>query len=305
MTKTLGEQQARAPYVSVIVPIYNGASGVIGLLETLRRQDYPIDRFEVVIVDNGSSDGTMDVIQSFGAANPGWPLILETEHDRRGSYAARNKAVTVARGEILAFTDGDCQPVPGWISAGVASIQNTGCDQIAGGIDFYFANDPPNVWECVDSLIHLRQDVYVRDNHFGVTANLFVRADALRQVGAFRDDLKSGGDFEFGQRMRAAGFTIAYAPEAKILHEARASHHEVITKVRRVSGGLDTLASEGQVSTLRPKDLRPRLRVPAGPAVRKASLVRRLMVLAVLNYVHYSRLHARVQARRRREIESR
>lgn len=288
------------PFVSVIVPIYNGADGVAGLLDALNVQDYPKTSFEVLVVDNGSSDDTIARVEQFAAAHPSLSLRVLKEHERRGSYAARNKGVSEAKGEVFAFTDGDCRPIPGWLTAGVQALSGSGVDQVAGGVEFYFANTPPNVWECVDSLIHLRQDLYVRDNQFGVTANLFVKAAPLKQVGAFRDTLKSGGDFEFGQRMKAAGFGIVYAPHAKILHAARDSRDELLSKVRRVSGGLDTLASEGQVPPVRIKDLKPRLRPPRLAPELRGGFARPLAVLLALNYVHYNRLLARAEAVRRR-----
>lgn len=291
---------AAADFVTVIVPIYNGEDGVTGLLEALRAQDYPHDRLEVLIVDNGSRDRTMDIVQAFAEASPGFPLRLITEHEQRGSYAARNKAVAVARGEILAFTDGDCRPAPGWISSGVETLRRSEVEQVAGAIQFEFANDPPNIWEFVDSVMHLRQEIYVRDNQFGATANLFVRAAALRQVGGFRSDLKSGGDFEFGQRMRNAGFGITYCPDARIGHAARDSHREVATKVRRVGAGLATLVDEGRLRPFSLRDLKPRRRAPDGTPVAALGFGRRTLMMILINYFHYMRLASRLSERVRK-----
>lgn len=282
--------------VSIIVPIYNGEDGVSALLDALRAQDYPSDRFEVLIVDNGSTDNTMDIIEAYGRAHPTFPLRLLKEHERRGSYAARNKGVSVATGDILAFTDGDCQPISTWLSAGVEALRRSGVAQAAGAIEFLFANQPPNIWEYIDSIMHLRQPIYVRDNHFGATANLFVRAEALRAVGGFRDDLKSGGDFEFGQRMHDAGYQIVYAEAARILHVARASHDEVVTKIRRVASGLKTLETEGRVRPVSFRDLKPRRQLPES-AVPPRGLLKRAQLFALMNYLHYVRLHARATAR--------
>jgi glycosyltransferase involved in cell wall biosynthesis len=290
-----------ADFVSIIVPIYNGEDGVDHLLAALAAQDYPADRFEIVIVDNGSRDRTMELVEAFARASPALSVRLVKEHDHRGSYAARNKGVSTAKGPILAFTDADCRPVPGWLSAGVGALRRHGVEQVAGAIEFLFANDQPNAWERVDSVVHLRQDLYVRDNGFGATANLFVLADALAKAGGFRQNLQSGGDFEFGQRMKAAGFRIAYSPEALIRHSARASHDEIATKVRRVAAGLNTLAGEGLLKPLGLRDLKPRRRAPEGTPVAQLGFFRHAVLIALINYFHYMRLLARVTAKTPRQ----
>jgi glycosyltransferase involved in cell wall biosynthesis len=290
------QASGQPPFVSVIVPIYNGEHGVRGLLDALAMQDYPRSRFEILIVDNGSSDRTMELIEGFARQTPDLALKLAKEHERRGSYAARNLGVSLAKGAILAFTDGDCRPIPGWISAGVRALADSAADQAAGAIEFMFSNEPPNLWEHLDSVMHLRQDTYVRDNAFGATANLFVRAEALRSVNGFRADLQSGGDFEFGQRMRDAGFRIVFAPEARILHEARNSHREIATKVRRVATGLSTLTAEGRLPQVSLNDFKPRRRLPQAAQELTRGLVRNAALLALMNYFHYMRLRARMKA---------
>jgi glycosyltransferase involved in cell wall biosynthesis len=288
-----------AEFVSVIVPVYNGEDGVTTLLAALSAQDYPAESFEILVVDNGSADRTMAVVEAYAESRPSPKIRLLTEHERRGSYAARNKGVSVAKGTILAFTDADCRPVAGWIAAGVDAMRQSSAEQAGGAIEFLFANQPPNAWEQLDSLIFLRQSQYVREFGWSATANLFVRADALASVGGFRADLQSGGDAEFGLRMKAAGFRIVYSPEALIRHEARATHHEVATKARRISAGLEQLAGEGRIRPLSLVDFKPRRRLPEGSAAARPGFLRHVVLIVLLNYVHYLRLHARLSARKR------
>ena len=298
LTEKTPPRTAPAPRVSVIVPVYNGESGIGLLLDALEAQDFPRDSFEILIVDNGSSDRTMAVVADYALAHPTLPLRLLTEHERRGSYAARNTGVASAQGSILAFTDGDCRPVPGWLSAGVAALDSSGAEQVGGAIEFLFAAAKPNAWEHLDSLIFLRQEQYVREYGWSATANLFTRADALAKVGGFRDDLQSGGDAEFGLRMKAAGFRIVYSAEAAIRHEARNSHHEVTTKARRIAAGIEDLATQGRLAPLSLRDFKPRRRLPGSSAAPKPGLLRRLHLLLLLNYIHYMRLGVRLKARR-------
>src|SRR6476646_11757769 len=94
------------PKVSVVVPVYNGEETIKTCVESLVGLDYPRDRFEVLIVDNKSTDGTRRVVEKY-------PVTLLQEAAVQSSYAARNLGVARSSGEIIAFTDADCVPERG------------------------------------------------------------------------------------------------------------------------------------------------------------------------------------------------
>src|SRR3712207_160037 len=104
------EQGEGLPYVTVIVPVYNDAGRVGSCLAALEAQTYPRQRYEVIVVDNGSTDATPAVVQSFR-------VRLLFERQVRSSYAARNAGLAEAKGVIIALTDSDCTPTPGWLAA--------------------------------------------------------------------------------------------------------------------------------------------------------------------------------------------
>src|SRR5689334_6517067 len=116
--------RAELPFVSVIVPVYNDQQRIVTCVEALLAQDYPRECYEVLVVDNGSTDGTLAALKAL-------PITSLVENTKRGSYAARNKALQQAKGEVIAFTDSDCTPVPGWLAAGVAAIE-AGADLVGG-----------------------------------------------------------------------------------------------------------------------------------------------------------------------------
>ena len=89
------------PYISVIVPVYNGETTIGKCVEALLNQDYPKDKYEVIIVDNNSKDKTAEVIDQY-------PVTYALEKGTQSSYAARNSAIKMAKGDVLAFTDSDC-----------------------------------------------------------------------------------------------------------------------------------------------------------------------------------------------------
>src|SRR5688572_8958532 len=104
------------PFVSVIVPVLNDEARIGGCVAALLAQDYPRERYEVIVVDNGSTDRTYEVVR-------GYPVTLLSEAQIRSSFAARNKGMREAVGEIFAFTDSDCTPAPQWLAEGVRAIQ--------------------------------------------------------------------------------------------------------------------------------------------------------------------------------------
>jgi glycosyltransferase involved in cell wall biosynthesis len=97
------------PSVSVVVPVYNGASTIGACLEALLAQTYDPALTEIIVVDNNSTDGTPDLVARY-------PVALLHERDIQTSYAARNRGVAHAGREIVAMTDADCVPEPDWLA---------------------------------------------------------------------------------------------------------------------------------------------------------------------------------------------
>ena len=220
------------PFVSIIIPTFNDSERLQHCLSLLESQTYPKHLYEVIVVDNNSSDDIAQVVAEFEHANSAF-------EPTPGSYIARNKALTIAKGEILGFTDSDCAPALNWIEQGVAQVlAYPGCGFVAGRIDFSF-EDPenPTAAELYDSMHFLRQEKYVREGNFGVTANLFTTPEVFQAVGVFDATLKSGGDREWGKRVYAAGYTQIYADSVVITHPARADLKALIQKLCRVHRG--------------------------------------------------------------------
>lgn len=220
--------------VSVIIPVYNDAARLALCLQALAQQRYPADQVEVIVVDNGS---TTPVDQVPTAQH----LRVRVAHESaRGSYAARNRGVQLASGTIIAFTDSDCIPDPDWIGSGVAALSATAnCGLAAGNIEFFY-RDPerPTAAELYERVSGFPQEQYVRELHYGATANLFTSADVLRTVGPFDATLTSGGDREWGQRVHAAGYAQVYAPDVIVRHPARATLRALVHKRRRTTSGV-------------------------------------------------------------------
>ncbi|MGK7895453.1 MAG: glycosyltransferase family 2 protein, partial [Xenococcus sp. (in: cyanobacteria)] len=203
------------PFVSVIIPVYNDIERLRKCLEALESQTYPHNLYEVIVVDNASEDDIAATVTPFNQA-----IVLEEK--RRGSYAARNKGILNAKGEVIAFTDSDCIPANDWIEKGVNNLLNTSnCGIVGGKIEIFF-QDPehPTAVELYDSIMAFPQSNYVKNNKFSVSANLFTFKKVLDEVGSFNAELKSGGDYEWGARVFKAGYEVIYAEDTTIAHPA-------------------------------------------------------------------------------------
>jgi glycosyltransferase involved in cell wall biosynthesis len=243
------------PRVSVIVPARNAEHQLPRLCAGLRCQTVAASTFELIIVDDASSDRTAAIVE----AEPGARLIRL--RDPVGPYPARNRAVARARGELLAFTDADVLPAPDWLEHGVRAFERADVDLVAGGIRIPLPAHPSAV-SLIDAARHLDQERYVRDG-FGVTANLWVRRAAFDEIGGFNERILSGGDGEFGRRARAAGKRLLYVPEARVDHPPRVTAGELARKGFRLGiGGTQQSLHAHNGVRVRPPWQHPRLYLP-------------------------------------------
>jgi glycosyltransferase involved in cell wall biosynthesis len=195
--------------VSVVVPARNAASTLSRTLACLSAQrDAP--EFEVVVVDDGSSDSTAAVASRSGA--------LVVSSGGVGSGAARNLGVAACSGELLAFTDADCFPDAGWLAAGVAALGSA--DLVAGQV----RPDPSALLGPFDRTVWVERETGLYE-----TANLFVRRSFFDSVGGFEPWLRDasgrgwtnaelGEDVWLGWRLRRAGARSAFEPSALVFH---------------------------------------------------------------------------------------
>ncbi len=232
------------PFVSVIIPVYNDVERLTQCLTALEQQTYASERYEVIVVDNGSREAIVPHVVPFRHA------VAEFEA-QAGSYAARNRGLEAARGDIVAFTDADCLPSRRWLQAGVEALQAPGADMIGGRIEV-FAQRPehPSAVELYEMLYAFPQDVNVRTG-FSVTANLFAERGVFDRLGGFDAALKSGGDHDWVARAVAAGNRLAYSEAALVRHPARQSLRQLSERSARFAGGDYDRAHRGSLQLRR------------------------------------------------------
>jgi glycosyltransferase involved in cell wall biosynthesis len=217
------------PFVSVIVPVFNAASALPRLLNSLRAQEYPRDRFEVLCVDNGSTDGGPAWLGGQGDVRLLW------QREWQGPAATRNTGIRAAGGEVLAFIDADCWAARDWLSRGVACLFDRNVDRVAGRVEFVLSRRP-NIYELYDSTVNFQQADFIAQGWSG-TGNLFVRREVFDQIGVFEPELLSHEDSEWGLRASAAGRSLAYAGDAVVYHGARRSFGSLVRKWMRTEYG--------------------------------------------------------------------
>jgi hypothetical protein len=200
--------------VSVLVAARDAERTIGALLDGLAAQTH--EAVEVVVVDDGSHDGTASVARSHGAEVIALPAPV-------GAYAARNRALAVARGSIVATTDADCVPAPEWLAGLLAALEDA--DAAGGAMRVTLPPDPP-VAALVDAARRLDQGQFLAEG-FLAFANFACRRELIDRVGPFNERLRSNGDREWCLRAAALGAKLVHAPDAVVEHPARTRAREV------------------------------------------------------------------------------
>jgi glycosyltransferase involved in cell wall biosynthesis len=223
------------PFASAIVPVYNDVAGLKLCLEALENQTYPKPKYEVIVVDNASDNSReiQDLVREYHQA-------IYTYQSIPGSYAARNQGISIARGEVIAFTDADCIPNRDWLETGIDNlIKVPNCGLVAGKIQIFSRNpgylSPVEVYE---SIMALTQKEFLEIHKYGATANVFTWKKVIDEVGVFDPTLKSSGDVDWGRRVYARNYQQVYAENACVAHPARANFAQLYKRTIRHAGGV-------------------------------------------------------------------
>jgi glycosyltransferase involved in cell wall biosynthesis len=219
--------------VSIIVATRNRQALLAQTLEALAGQDWPRDRLEIVVADNGSTDGTRAVIAAAAARNSG-PAIRYVFVAEPGKSHAVNAALEIARGDFFAFTDDDVRPERSWVARLAAAADDTGADFVAGRIQPIWETDPPSwmspalygvlaIPDNGDRRLLMTRGV--NEQVVPIGANMAVRASVVSRLGGLHPDLgklegslRTGEDHEFFLRMLHAGCLGVYEPSALVRH---------------------------------------------------------------------------------------
>lgn len=206
------------PMASIVVPVYNAARTIKKCLESLVSQTF--EDYEIIVVDNGSNDGSFSLIDKFIKDHPEREIKLIKE-EKRGPSEARNKGIKYSSGEIVAFTDSDCVADSKWLQNIIGAFDDEKIGAVAGNIRGY---NPSNLIEkflCIFTLRGLEEErifsEYTLFEGGFPTANLAVRKNLLKEIGGFQS-LKYGEDHDLCARLYGLGFKISYTMNVMIYH---------------------------------------------------------------------------------------
>ena len=209
-------QAENLPFVSVIVPVRDGGDTIAACLDAILATDYPADRREIIVVDNGSSDGTAALIQS----RPVGYL-----HERqRGVSHARNSGIAASSGEILAFVDADCLVEPQWLTELVRPFEDPEVGAVAGDLQHV---TPATAAERAAARLlgNWQRFAFTSNPAYPITANAAYRRDVIDRIGGFDPQMIRAQDVELGLRFQErSGRRLAYAERATARHRNRTTH---------------------------------------------------------------------------------
>jgi glycosyltransferase involved in cell wall biosynthesis len=221
-----------APLVSVVIPVLNGAGTLGQQLEALAAQTFR-GSWEVIVADNGSTDGTAEVVHDWKGRLPRLRLVdasgqISTNH-------ARNAGVATARGRLLAFCDADDVAAPDWLAAIVAALDHD--DLVGGRLDDAALNDPViRGWRRRPDPERL--PTALRFLPYATSANIGIRAEVLRALGGWNEEFVRGGtEVDLCWRAQLAGYRLGYAADAVMSYRYRRTRRAFAYQLYRYGRG--------------------------------------------------------------------
>ncbi len=214
--------------VSVVVPTYKRPDLLVQCLQALLAQDFSPKDYEVIIADDAACEETRWLVESWArkARLCDHTIRYTAVNGSHGPAAARNMGWRAARGEIIAFTDDDCIPSPGWLKAGMATF----ADGIAGVAGRLIMPVPSTPTDYENSASELTGCDFV-------TANCFYRRYALEEIGGFDERFTAAWreDSDLIFTLRERGAKVAIAPDAVVVHPIRPAQWGVSIRQQRKS----------------------------------------------------------------------
>jgi glycosyltransferase involved in cell wall biosynthesis len=194
------------PFVSVLIPAYNEEEDIAKCLQSVKCQDYPIDRYEVIVMDNGSTDKTKEIAARFNVK------IVDASGMKIGGV--RNFGAKMSIGSIFAYIDADCIAPENWIRSGVSlllSSQEVGA--VGGGSDIRGdANWVEKAW------ILSRSVPGVSYRKILATGSFFIGKEDFLDVGGFNDSIEAGEDTEISRKLVENNKKLLYSTEIRVVH---------------------------------------------------------------------------------------
>jgi mycofactocin system glycosyltransferase len=206
------------PFVSIIIPVRDQPGDLGECLHSLSEIDYPKDRLEIIVVDDGSKKDVSEIITSED-------IKFIRHEESLGPATCRNIGAEYAAGDILAFLDADCMAGENWLEELIPFFQVGGGGAVGGYLDGYYKASLLDRYEAVASSLNMGRRLLMEGKSssscYVPTANLLVTREAFRAAGGFRAGMRLGEDVDFCWRLRDLGYTLLYVPFGNVAHRHR------------------------------------------------------------------------------------
>ncbi len=222
-----------APEVTLVIPTRNRVDSLWHTLAALSRQSFPVSRFEAVVVDDGGTDGSVQLIGNFAAP---YALTVTSTGRPAGAAAARNLGAARAAGRLLVFLDDDIEASPGLVAAHVrahdagANVTTGYLPPSVGGRSGFFQIALRGWWEAMFAA--MRQPGHRYTFRDLLTGNCAIDASLFRQAGGFDDRLACHEDYELGARLIECGASFQFVEDAWGFHHERTTLRRSLDRKR-------------------------------------------------------------------------
>ena len=220
------------PNISIVIPAYNEGNNIFSCVNSLKAQNLPRNDYEIIVVDNNSTDNTLEILKNLG--------VIQTVEDEKGPAAAKNAGIPLAKGNIIAFIDGDCIATKDWLKNIASGFEKSDVGCVAGGIT---AMEDDNLSPLERFLIkkgHLSQAQHIENSFlpFAATANAAYRKEVFDRIGLFDEGLLIGEDADLSWRMQLfTDYKLRYVPDAAVFHPYESKPKELFRQKRRHAYG--------------------------------------------------------------------
>lgn len=247
------------PRFSVVVPFLDESHWLPETLGALDRQTLPSASYELIFVDNGSSDDSAAIVGRH-------PRIQLLHEPRRDPYLARNRGIDAARGEYVVFLDADCPPAEDWLAEMSRSIDEAPADVLIGAL--LHPDHSPLMLRCYETYYNQKLAWLIARgktaNYFGHAGNMAVHRRVFTEVGDF-EPMPIVGDTEIIHRLldQRATAVVRFVPRARVVHAEVDSVRVLLSKLVAIGGYTQSLLPRGGY---RPISLLDKLRITANTA---------------------------------------
>ena len=263
------------PFVSVVIPVFNEERYIRACLDSVLAQDYPHDRFEVIVADGGSADGTRSIVESVATLHPNVRLI---DNPGRTQASGLNLAILASRGEYIARQDGHAEWTSHHLSRSIALLTESGADNVGGRADGVGAGATGRaIARAMQSPFGVGGARFRYSTEAEEVATVFpgtFRRSAFERVGLFDEAYPPHEDYELNDRIRATGGRVLFSPDIPTRYYVRESLTALARQYFRY-GRAKVRVARARPGVIRPYHLAAPALVAAVPASMLLAMTRR------------------------------